>query len=88
MIELISRLVHAVEHWFPASTHNHHQLMAELQTLNSNIVALTASVDAVLTHITNNSTAVPAADVQAAADAVAVQTGRLTSAITPPVVAV
>jgi tripartite-type tricarboxylate transporter receptor subunit TctC len=55
-------------------------LMAAIDTLNENIIALTAAVDRVLAAPAG----VPEAQVQAAADAVAVQTARLPAAPVVP----
>lgn len=57
--------------------------MAALENLSNAVVALTQSVDAAVT-VLSTPPAATEAQVQAAADAVAVQTTRLTSATPPP----
>ena len=55
--------------------------MAAIDTLNSNIVALTAAVTAVVSY---DQTGATEAQVQSAADAVAAQTAKLVAIVTPP----
>lgn len=54
--------------------------MAAIDTLNSNIVALTAAVDAVVAY---DKTGATEAQVQAVSDAVAAQAGRLAAVVNP-----
>ena len=56
------------------------QLMAALDTLNSNISKLSTDVEAL---IAKQTTGVPEADVQAAADSVAALDAKVTAALSP-----
>jgi hypothetical protein len=67
--------------------HQHRQIMAAIDTLNSNITALTSVIALALPDINPTpGTGATEAQVAAAATAVATQTALLQAAITPPTV--
>lgn len=61
-----------------------HKLMSALNSLNQNITDLTAAVDRIPQVGTPPVGGATEAQVQTAADAVAVQTGRIVALTTPP----
>ena len=77
MTKLLDRILYV----FAREEIQHRRLMAAIDTLNSNIVALTAAVTAVVSY---DQTGATEAQVQSAADAVAAQTAKLVAIVTPP----